>query len=71
MAEKQSQDLREETKASLAKFADGVIVGYRCRIFEAINKLIEDVRIKSLPGSGRANYINGIKAVKNLIENLK
>lgn len=66
-----NEDVKERAKICLRKFADGVMLGYRIRIFKAIDEVIEEVKTRTLKCSAQTDYINGLKEAKNIIEKLK
>jgi len=66
-----NENVKERAKICLQEFANGVMLGYRIRIFKAIDGVIEEVKTKTLKCSAQTDYINGLKEAKNLIEKLK
>lgn len=68
-------DVKEATRVCLQKFAEGVMVGYRWRIFEAIDKRIKEIEkppetlVEMLAFD--ENFIHGLKEAKMIIKNLK
>lgn len=75
MPAQKTKSPEERTKICLQKFAEGVMLGYRIRIFEAIDKRIKE--IENPPETLAEmltfdkNFINGLKSAKTIIENLK
>lgn len=71
---KSSLEVREATKVCLQRFAEGVMLGYRQRIFEAIDAKVRKIESKPfltgfLTGEVKS-YVNGLNAVKSIIQNL-
>lgn len=69
-----AKDVQEQTKICLQRFAEGVMFGYRKRIFEAIDAKVQKIESKPfltgfLIGEVKS-YVNGLDAVKTIIQQL-
>ncbi len=70
----EKSEMKEQTKLCLQRFAEGVMLGYRMRIFEAIDAKVRKIESKPfltgfLAGEVKS-YINGLKSAKTIIEKL-
>lgn len=69
-----ANEIKERTKLCLQRFAEGVMLGYRQRIFEAIDAKVRKVESKPfltgfLAGEVKS-YVNGLKSAKTIIQQL-
>lgn len=67
----QIEKVKEATRVCLQKFAEGVMLGYRNRIFEAIDGRVREIKTRTSATSAQTSYIIGLKEAKTIIENLK
>ena len=63
-------EVKEATRVCLQKFAEGIMLGYRKRIFEAIDAKIQSIEDKVAITGEVNSYINGLNAVKTIIRKL-
>jgi len=66
-------DVKEETKVCLQKFAEGVMLGYRRRIFEAIDARIKERKeLGAIPlTESQLSCLRGLMEAKEIIKRLK